>query len=145
MAAASTSAEPTYKLVPMFTLDEYKLQDVLPYVLETGARTEEELVTVLLRVWLEERDFFARGLEVWLYKNDLPMRAWNDPTMLTEEGVARVQAIVATVEGRRSFLDAIQSDKQEPVFFVMPDDRNFAAQMLLHLAMENCDGQVRGI
>ena len=144
MAAASETI-PTYKLVPMFTVDEYKLQDVLPYVLETGARTEEELVAVLLRIWLEERDFFARGLEVWLYQNELPMSAWRDALELTEEGKARVRAIVATEEGRRGFLDAIQSDKQEPVFIVLPGSGsgNFAVEMLFHLAMES--GGVRSV
>lgn len=126
----------------MFTADEYKLQDVLPYVLESGASTEEELVDVLLRSWLEERDFCARGIEGWLYKNDLPMRAWKDATELTVDEKARVRAIVATTEGRRGFLDAIQSERIEPVFLVLHGSANFAADMLLHLAMENCGGRV---
>ena len=126
----------------MYTVDEYKIQNMLPYVLETGARTEAELVAVVLRLWLDERDFFARGLGDWLFANDLPLRGWNDPTELSADEVARVRALVTTEEGQRGFLDAIQSAKNDPVFFVMPGSGNLAAEFLLHLAMENCGGRV---
>lgn len=145
----------------MFTTDEYKLQDVLPYVLETGARTEAELVTVVLRLWLDERDFFAWGLGDWLNANGMNLKAWADPTLLTEDDVVRIRALVATEAGRRGFLDAIQSDKHNPVFFVLPGvgpsptgevltrtpcvSGNHAAEFLLHLAMGNCGGRVESV
>lgn len=139
---ATVAAPPTYKIVPLYTVDEYKIQDILPYVMETGARTEAELVAVVLRLWLDERDFFARGLCDWLFVNGLPMRGWNDPAELTADEVARVRALVATEAGRRGFLDAIQSAKNDPFFFVLPGAGNLAAEFLLHLAMENCEGRM---
>lgn len=127
----------------MYTEDAYKLQDMLPFVLETGARTEAELVAIVLRLWLDEQDFPAPGLRGWLHGHGLPTEAWSEPTLLTGDQVKQIREVLTvTEEGQRAFLTAIQSDKLNPTFFVLPGAGNLAAEFLLHLAMGNCRGRV---
>ena len=126
----------TYKLVPMRTANESRLPCVFPYVKETGASTETDLLEYILNSWFNGTESYP-GLENWLPSLSLSAKAWADPNLLTADDRERLRVKVLFDDGRKGFLAAIQSGTWSPVFIVRPYEGNpHMTNFLLKLATE---------
>lgn len=112
---------------------------MLPYIQDTGAHTEEELVAYLLDRWLVKRDVFSHCLDDWVMrifilrgKPKVPHPRW-----LSREDVEYIYAVTATEAGRADFLSAFQQRTRYPIFFLKPGCGN---PLLTDFLMELADG-----
>lgn len=104
MSATAT----TYKMIPIFAADNYRLQDVFPYVKETGARTDTDLLEYILTTWFNGTESYP-GLENWLPSMSLPAKAWAEPELISAGDRERIRVRIHVEDGRKVFLSAIQS------------------------------------
>lgn len=126
----------TYKMIPVHTADNYKLQDVFPYVRETGVSTVSDLLEYILSTWFNGTEAYP-GLENWLPSMSLPAKAWAEPGLLSVDDRERIRVRIHFEDGRKGFLAAIQSGTWNPVFFVRPYEGNpYMTNFLLKLGME---------
>lgn len=103
-----TATTTTYKMIPIFAADNYRLQDVFPYVKETGARTGTDLLEYILTTWFNGTESYP-GLENWLPSMSLPAKAWAEPELISAGDRERIRVRIHVEDGRKGFLSAIQS------------------------------------
>ena len=133
----------TYKLLPIFTGDGYKLKDVFQYTVDTDAVTKAELAEYILETWKAEEHCY-QGLLAWFQERPALLSLVSkdgDCAGLTPAQVETACAAIRTQlakEGTESFIQSVQAHPLNPIFFLKRSEPNpLLVDFLVRLA-KNC-------